>query len=52
MHALQPYGKQRHTTTFGAATFYGWSEDKARQYSVGERQNFGAFVRRKPFVLD
>jgi nitroreductase len=51
-HALQPYGKQRHRTTFGTATFYGWSEDKARQYSVGERQNFGAFVRRKLFVLD
>lgn len=51
-HALQPYGKQRHTARFGAATFYGWSEDKARQYSVAERQNFGAFVRRKLFVLD
>ena len=31
---------------------YGWSEDKARQYSVPERADFGAFVRRKGFKLD
>ena len=34
------------------APSYGWSEDKARQYSVPERADFGAFVRRKGFKLD
>jgi nitroreductase len=51
-HVLQPYGKQRDVARFGRADFYGWSEDKARQYGVPERQNFGAFVRRKRFGLD
>jgi nitroreductase/FMN reductase [NAD(P)H] len=51
-HALQPYAKQRDAARFGAAPFYGWSEDKARQYAVRERDNFGAFVRRKRFGLD
>jgi len=50
-HALQPYGKQRAVDQFGSAAFYGWSEDKARQYAVAERENFGAFVRRKRFDL-
>lgn len=50
-HALQPYGNQRGAKRFGTATFYGWSEDKARQYAVGERENFGAFVRSKRFLL-
>jgi nitroreductase/FMN reductase [NAD(P)H] len=50
-HALQPYGKQRAADRFGSAAFYGWSEDKARQYAVAERENFGAFVRRKGFDL-
>ena len=27
--------------------FYGWSEDKARQYGVPQRADFGAFVRKK-----
>ena len=30
---------------FGEDADYGWSEDKARQYSVPERADFGAFVR-------
>ena len=50
--ALQPYARQRDVARFGAAPFYGWSEDKARQYAVRERDNFGAFVRRKRFGLD
>ena len=50
-HALQPYGKQRSADRFGSASFYGWSEDKARQYAVPERENFGAFVRRRRFDL-
>ena len=50
--AVQPYRTQRYTERFGQSTEYGWSEDKARQYSVPERADFGAFVRRKGFKLD
>ena len=50
-NALQPYGKQREVERFGEAALYGWSEDKARQYAVPERENFGAFARRKRFGL-
>ena len=32
--------------------FYGWSEDKARQYAEPLRADFGAFVRKKGFNLD
>jgi len=51
-HDLQPYSKQRDDKRFGTVEFYGWSEDKARQYGVVERDNFGAFVRRKRFGLE
>jgi nitroreductase/FMN reductase [NAD(P)H] len=51
-HELQPYGKPRDVKRFGPVDFYGWSEDKARQYGVLERENFGAFVRSKKFGLD
>ena len=50
--AVQPYKTQRYTDKFGQSAIYGWSEDKARQYSVPERADFGAFVRRKGFKLD
>jgi nitroreductase/FMN reductase [NAD(P)H] len=50
--AVQPYKTQRYTDRFGQSADYGWSEDKARQYSVPERADFGAFVRRKGFRLD
>jgi len=50
--AVQPYKTQRYTDRFGESAAYGWSEDKARQYSVPERADFGAFVRRKGFRLD
>lgn len=50
--AVQPYKSQRYTDKFGTSAQYGWSEDKARQYSVPERADFGAFVRRKGFKLD
>jgi len=50
--AVQPYKTQRYTDKFGQSGDYGWSEDKARQYSVPERADFGAFVRRKGFKLD
>ena len=50
--ALQPYKKQRGVKNFGEAPFYGWSEDKARQYAEPQRVDFGAFIRRKQFKLD
>ena len=51
-HRLQPYRTMRYTERYGEADFYGWSEDKARQYSVPERGDFGAFIRDKKFKLD
>jgi FMN reductase [NAD(P)H] len=50
-HELMPYRKQRSFRRFGEAPFYGWSEDKARQYGVPERTDWGAFVRSKGFSL-
>jgi nitroreductase len=50
--AVHQYGRQRAPETWGRAEFYGWSEDKARQYGVPQRADFGAFVRRKGFCLD
>ena len=50
--ALRPYRNQRDTERFGRAELYGWSEDKARQYSKPARADFGAFVRGKGFCLD
>jgi nitroreductase/FMN reductase [NAD(P)H] len=47
-----PYRNQRDPEQFGRAEFYGWSEDKARQYAVPLRADFGAFVRAKGFHLD
>jgi nitroreductase/FMN reductase [NAD(P)H] len=49
---VRPYGKQREVERFGKAAFYGWSEDKARQYSKPQRADFGAFVRAQGFKLD
>ena len=51
-HALVPYAKQRGIGRFGEASFYGWSEDKARQYARPQRAGFGEFIRRKRFGLD
>jgi nitroreductase/FMN reductase [NAD(P)H] len=50
-HALLPIRRQRYSNRYPAAEFYGWSEDKARQYSVPERADFGAFIRSKRFNL-
>jgi nitroreductase/FMN reductase [NAD(P)H] len=47
-----PYRRQRAVERFGEAAFYGWSEDKARQYAEPLRSDFGAFVRAKGFRLD
>jgi nitroreductase len=49
---LRPYQRQRNIDRWGEASFYGWSEDKARQYAQPLRTDFGSFVRRKGFCLD
>ncbi len=49
--AIHPY-KPRDPARWGDVPFYGWSEDKARQYGVSQRPDFGAFVRGKGFKLD
>lgn len=49
--AIHPY-KPRDPKRWGEVAFYGWSEDKARQYGVPQRADFGAFVRGKGFGLD
>ena len=48
----QPYRRQRAVERWGEAEFYGWSEDKARQYAEPLRSDFGAFLRAKGFCLD
>jgi FMN reductase [NAD(P)H] len=50
--AVAPYREQRAVERFGKAEFYGWSEDKVRQYAGPERADWGRFVRRKGFSLD
>jgi nitroreductase len=50
--ATRPYRSQRDVARFGEAKFYGWSEDKARQYAEPNRAEFGAFVRTQGFNLD
>src|SRR3954471_13806394 len=49
--AIHPY-QPRDPARWGDVPFYGWSEDKARQYGVPQRPDFGAFVRKKGFKLD
>ena len=48
----RPYRNQRELERFGRNEFYGWSEDKARQYATPLRADFGAYVRAKGFHLD
>lgn len=43
--------KQKYVPRWGVAEHYTWSEDKARQYSVPERHNFGDYVRAQGFGL-
>jgi nitroreductase/FMN reductase [NAD(P)H] len=50
--ARQPHRRQRAVERWGQADFYGWSEDKARQYAQPLRADFGAFLRAKGFRLD
>jgi nitroreductase len=46
-----PREGQRYLDRYGYAEPYGWSEDKARQYSVPERHSFGPFIRGHGFRL-
>lgn len=46
-----PFAQQRLAEKFGTTEPYTWSEDKARQYAVPERADFGQFVRGKRFDL-
>ncbi|MGH7416279.1 MAG: nitroreductase family protein, partial [Candidatus Rokuibacteriota bacterium] len=46
-----PRESQRYVERFGHTEPYGWSEDKARQYAVPERHNFGPFIRGHGFGL-
>ena len=50
-HAVQPFRRQRNADRYPDLAFYGWSEDKARQYSIPERPDFGAFIRDIGFSL-
>jgi len=49
--AIQPFRNQRAVEKFGRLDDYGWTEEKARQYAVPERTDFGQFIRRKGFHL-
>lgn len=49
---IMPYRQQRYAQRYGTAEFYGWSQDKARQYSHPERADFGRYIRRQGFRLD
>ena len=51
-NAHEPGLKQREPERWGTAPFYGWSEDKARQYATPQRADFGAFIRSQGFNLD
>jgi nitroreductase len=48
VHSIE---NQRNVEQFGEANFYGWSEDKARQYAQPDREDFGDFIRAKGFNL-
>ena len=51
-NAAEPGLKPREAGRWGEAPYYGWSEDKARQYANPQRTDFGAFVRGQGFKLD
>ncbi|MCC7485862.1 MAG: nitroreductase family protein [Burkholderiales bacterium] len=50
-HGVLPYRRQRDTKRYGEAPLYGWSEDKARQCAVPEREKFGEYIRGQGFSL-
>ncbi len=46
-----PRDQQRSSDVFGYASFYGWSEDKARQATQPEGLSFPAYLRARGFTL-
>jgi nitroreductase/FMN reductase [NAD(P)H] len=50
-HGLFPLKRQRHSKIYPDVELNGWSEDKARHYSLPERADFGTFIRNKKFSL-
>jgi nitroreductase len=48
----KPFESRRRDDLFDAGAPYCWSEDKARQYALPERQGWGRFVRGRGFRLD
>lgn len=50
-HTLFPLRKQRYSSRYPDVDFNGWSEDKARHYSMPERDNFGEYIRAQKFSL-
>ncbi len=44
--------KTRNPEAWEDVESYGWSEDKARQYGVPQRVDFGGFIRKRGFNLD
>jgi FMN reductase [NAD(P)H] len=46
-----PRESQRLTDRWGVSERYGWSEDKARQYSIPQRHSFGPYIHRQGFGL-
>ena len=50
--ASSPTALKRNVARFGEAKEYGWSEEKARHYAVLEREDFGAYVKRRGFRLE
>jgi FMN reductase [NAD(P)H] len=50
-HAI-PKDQQRSNAEFGEASFYGWSEDKARQAAKAEGAAFPPFLRQHGFKFD
>lgn len=47
-----PDASRRMNEVYGDASFYGWSEDKARQVSTPERDKLGRFVRAQGIRTD
>lgn len=48
---IAPFREQRDPGRFGRVPHYGWSEDKARQYAVPQRADFGDYVRGRGFSM-
>jgi nitroreductase/FMN reductase [NAD(P)H] len=46
-----PEANQRNKKEYGIADFYGWSEDKTRQYSTPHRAGFLAYLKARGFAM-